>query len=186
MPSAPLSEASFRDLLDERGVLRAGALTPPAREASFAVFSQRPDLRLDAVDLDRQASRFFSARLGLSVDKRYVEAPLVDAAHVVVAGADATLSGTRLCFGRAATRADVDAAAEAERRQGSYGLTALAQRCPTLWLIVPTSDDDRVALSIAAVFASRFLGPISPPGGAEIFGVRTARLRLEAPPSSYR
>ena len=73
----------------------------------------------------------------------------------------------------------------------------LARRCKTVWLIargtsappstrdVNASPDDRVALLIAAVFASVLLGPIL--DGDEIFGVRTARLKLERPAATpYR
>jgi len=186
-----LGEEAFRGLLDARGLLREGAMAEPSPRLCFAVFSQRAGATLDAAALEQNAARFFTTRLGLSVDKDYgPSAPAVDAAHVVVAGASATTSGTRLCYGRAVEPADVDAAGAAERRQGTYGLALLAQRCPTLWLVVPTGDDDRTALTIAAIFASVMLGPIlspdGPTGAPRIFGVRTARLELEAPPRPYR
>jgi hypothetical protein len=55
-----------------------------------------------------------------------------------------------------------------------------------VWLVVREADDDRAALTIAAVLASMLLGPILAPDGREIFGVRTARLKLEGRPSPYR
>jgi hypothetical protein len=184
---AALTEEAFRALLDERGIVRRGALDAPARERSFAVFSQRPDVRLDIDALARQAERFFASKLGVTVDKRYEDvAPDADAARVVIAGGDGRSSGTRLCFGRAADTADFAAAEEAERAMGTYGLALLAQRCKTIWLLVPETEEDRAALSIAAIFASHTLGPILSPGGREIYGVRGARLKLEGRASPYR
>jgi hypothetical protein len=185
-----LTEEAFRALLDERGILRRGALEAPARERSFAVFSQRRDVILDVEALARQAERFFATKLGVTVDKRYSVGgdgvPEVDAARIVVAGGDGTTSGTRLCYGRAVESADLVAAEEAERAMGTYGLALLAQRCKTIWLVVPETEEDRAALTIAAVFASQMLGPILSPGGREIYGVRGARLKLEGRASPYR
>ncbi len=187
MPLASHPEEAFRALLDARGVLRPGALTPPDRSASYAVFSQRPDASVDIEAVRQHASRFFSAKIGLTVEKRYgTDPPETDAARIVIAGNDGTSSGTRFCYGRPACSADVAAAEEAERRQGTYGMALLAERCPTVWLVVPEGDDDPAALTIAAVFASIFLGPILAPGGKELFGVRTARLKLEGRSSPYR
>ena len=189
---AALTEEVFRALLDARGILRPGALEAPARERAFAVFSQRPDVFLDVDALARQAERFFATKLGATVDKQYGDAsaravvPDVDAARIVVAGGDGTSSGTRLCYGRAIESADLVAAEEAERAMGTYGLALLAQRCKTIWIVVPETEEDRAALTIAAVFASQMLGPILSPGGREIYGVRGARLKLEGRASPYR
>jgi hypothetical protein len=181
------TEESFRALLDERGVLRAGGLAAPDREIVYAVFAQRSDARLDLEDIKQKAERFFAAKIGISVDKRYADrAPDVDAARIMVAGADGTSSGTRLCHARPVESSDLAAAEAAERAMGTYGLALLAQRCKTLWLVVPEVEDDRAALTIAAIFASTMLGPILSPGGQEIYGVRGARLKLEGRPSPYR
>jgi hypothetical protein len=177
------SEEELRALLDERGVLRDGALERPERGAAFVVFAQRPDARLDVDALKSQADQFFGAKIGLTVDKHYgVIAPPVDAARVIVSVAnDETASGTRLVYGCPVDVWDLGAAAEAERVMGTYGLALLARRCKTVWTIVPdlaTADADRVALTIAAIFASTMLGPIVTPGGKEIFGVKGARAQL--------
>jgi hypothetical protein len=108
---AALTEEAFRALLDERGVLRRGVLEPPDRARCFAVFAQRTDAWLDVEGLKRQGERFFAARLGVSVDKHYGDVvPEVDAARVIIATADGTSSGTRLCYGRPADEADRAAA----------------------------------------------------------------------------
>lgn len=184
---ATMTEEAFRDLLDERGILRPGALASPALERTYAVFSQRADVRLDIDAVKRQAERFFAARVGLTVDKRYSDlAPEQDAARVVISSGDGTSSGTRLCYGRLAEAADLAAAEAAERAMGTYGLALLAQRCRSIWLIVPEVEEDRAALTLAAIFASQMLGPIMSPGGNELYGVRGARLKLEGRPSPYR
>jgi hypothetical protein len=182
-----LSEETFRAMLDERGVLRNGALERPIREHAFAIFAQAHDVRIDVEALKRQADRFFGVRLGSTVDKRYGDvAPEVDAVRIVIATSDGNSSGTRLCYGRAVEQADVAAAEEAERHMGTYGLALLAQRCKTIWSVVPEAEDDRVALTLAAIFASHMLGPILSPGGTEIYGVRGARVKLEGRASPYR
>lgn len=185
---AGLTEERFRDLLDEHGILRPCSLAPPERSSSFLVFSQHPDARLDIGQLRQQATRFFATRIGLSVEKRYPDAPpATDAARVVVARDDGLASGTRLCFGRPVEPGDLAMAEEAERRQNGTGMSLLAGRCPTAWLIeTEGGDEDRAALTLAAVFASVMLGPIVPPSGLEVFGVRTARLKLEQRPDPYR
>ena len=180
------TEEAFRVLLDERGILRPGALAPPERRRSYAIFAQRPDVCLDIEAIKRQGEQFFATKVGMTVDKRYGDAPAEDAARIVVSAVDATTSGTRLCYGRAVEDADRAAAEEAERAIGTYGLALLAQRCKTIWMVVPEGDDDRAALTIAAIFASALLGPILSPGGQEIIGVRSARLKLEGRVSPYR
>jgi hypothetical protein len=182
-----LTEEAFRELLDERGLLRPRALASPDRDRAYAVFAQRDDARLDADAIARQGERFFATRIGFTVDKRYDDgAPDIDAARVVVAGGDGTSSGTRLCYGRPVESADLAAAEEAERAMGTYGLALLAQRCKTIWIVLPEIEEDRAALTIAAILASQLLGPILSPGGKEIYGVRGARLKLEGRASPYR
>lgn len=182
-----MSEDAFRRLLDEKGILRAAALEPPLRWGSYAVFAQRPDARLGLETMKRHSERFFSTKIGITVDKHYDDAPLaVDAAHVVVASDDATAKGTRLCFARPTEQEDLQAAQAAEEAQGTSGLAQLAQRCPMVWLVVPEGEDDRTALTIATIFASTLLGPILSPDGSGIFGVRTARMKLESSTRPHR
>jgi hypothetical protein len=180
-----MDEQAFRRLLDQDGLLRPGALTPPSPAEAFTVFAQRPDAVLDIVQLGRQAERFFGTKLGLTVDKRYsARTPDVDAARIVVASAAG--SGTRLCYGRPSDDRDQAAAEAAERKQSSSGMSLLALRCPMVWLVASEGtpapndeEDDKVALALAAILASVLLGPILSPRGDELFGVKTARLKLE-------
>jgi hypothetical protein len=187
-------EEAFRALLDERGVLRPGALEPPVR--AFTVFAQRPDACIDVTTWRRHAERFFRTQIGLTVTKRYDPAnlPIVDAARIVVSAE--TARGTRLCYARPAEPGDLDAAEQADNRAGYTGMATLAARCKTVWLVAlgvpfgpsaaPTArtsganDSDRIALLLSAILASVLLGPILSPDKGELFGVRTARLKLEA------
>ena len=107
----PLTEEAFRGLLDDRGLLRSGALAEPDRSAGYAVFAQSPLVRLDIESLKQKASQFFQTKVGLTVDKHYdTELPLRDAARFVIGSGDPSASGTRLVYGRAVDSADLAAA----------------------------------------------------------------------------
>jgi hypothetical protein len=180
-------EERFRQLLDDLGVLRLGAMASPDRAKALTVFAQRDDAALDMNAMKAHASRFFAAKLGLTVEKHYgLHRPDTDIARVVLSAENGVTSGTRLCFARRADEGDHAAAERAERMQNTSGMSLLAQRCKMVWLIVLDSaedldrDRDRVALTIAAIFASSLLGPILSPKGDELFGVRTARAKLDA------
>ena len=186
-----LTEESFRALLDADGMLRSDApLAPPPLHDAYLVFAQRSDARLETEAWTRNAAQFFDARLGLTVDKRHDPsrpAPSRDAARVVIAPASGDPPGTRLCFARPRTDADLAAAEVAEASAGPLavaGMVTLARRCGVVWLVVTEGDvpdRDRVALRIAGVVASVVLGPILAPSGGAIFGVKTARARLASP-----
>lgn len=175
-----VTEERFRELLDPRGLLRPQALAPPDRSVAYTVFAQAGDAGLDMTAIKSHALRFFGAKVGLTVDKQYGTArPELDAARLVLATDDGTATGTRLCFGRPAESSDYEAAELAEQIRGTTGMSLLARRCRTVWLIACEADDDPAALRMAAIFASSMLGPILSPSGDELFGVRTARLKLE-------
>ncbi len=181
-----ISEEEFRTWLDAGGILRRdAAFTPPRPEESFTVFAQAASAALPIGPLRQQAARFFDAKLGLTVDKKYDDAsglPDVDVARVVIVAGDAR--GTRLVHGRAVTNADL-ARAHAADPAGSGGLYLLAERCRSVWIVEANGEADRASLLVSAILASVVLGPILSMAG-DLFGVRTARLKLEAKPSPYR
>jgi hypothetical protein len=199
-----VGEERFRELLDEHGILRPRALAAPERSAAYTVFAQRSDAVLDVAALKSHGARFFDTKVGLTVGKSYGGGPpQTDAARIVVARDDGTGSGTRLCFARRAGPDDHGAAEVAEQTQGTHGMALLARRCPMVWLVehhgapvggrrgsgeggAHASNDDRIALTLAAVLASVLLGPILSPDGDELFGVRTARMKLEGRAHPYR
>jgi hypothetical protein len=135
------------------------------------VFSQSPGLSLDVPVWDVQAQRFFGARL--------THAGVSGAGVVRVRVAPAQgAAGERTVSARARTTDDLRLADDAEARRGG-GLGLLAHRCPTVLTVVREEEDDRLALLLAAVLASIGLGPIVDPRGPDIFGVKTARAKLE-------
>jgi hypothetical protein len=118
--------------------------------------------------------RFFGTRIGLAE-------PAKGGGRLVIApeGLD---PGMRAIEGRERDEMDLARADIAEARAGGGGLAALARRCQTVWLIERVGATDMLALRLAAIMASVLLGPIVDPGTCDIFGVKTARLRLEAAP----
>ncbi|MBI2394270.1 MAG: hypothetical protein HYV09_32160 [Deltaproteobacteria bacterium] len=67
------------------------------------------------------------------------------------------------------------------RAIGGAGFDALVARAKRVWQVGATVDGDaRAPLVLAAAIASVMLGPIVPPDEVTIFGVRGARVRLEA------
>ena len=108
--------------------------------------------------------------------------PVRDAARVVVAPSATVPGGVRLCIGRRTQKKDLVLARTVDDLAGPAGLYDLAKRCEMVWRIEQSGTDDRTSLLLAAVFASTMLGPILTKKA--LFGVRTARKILEAPPAS--
>jgi hypothetical protein len=159
-------------------------MSPPNEPSSFLVFAQQEAPYLDVSALAQQARRFFEASVEVAGGEQ-AELPYSIATRLAVV-ADAGGGGARRCFARAADVTDWAAAEQAESRAGYTGLSLLARRCASVWLVEAESTDDPVALRIAAVLASLLLGPILAPGRAELFGVRTARIKLEGQGTPYR
>jgi len=179
-------EEDFRGLLDDYGILRPGALEAPPRSGAFLVFAQREDARVEAEVWRRHASQFFDADLRVPVPKQYVFDPPPSDAVLVTLSTATRPEATVLCFGRPREDDDLRTADEVDVRQGAAGLGRLAQRCSTVWLVTAASAADEAALRLAAVLASVVLGPILTPDAGELFGVRTARAKLEAMGGPYR
>jgi hypothetical protein len=160
----------------------SGRATMP-RDAGYVVFAQRADARIDIDAWSVHAERFFSTRLGLAEDKRYaagVAAPRSDDARFVIAPAGET-PGIRAAGARPCDDDDLALALHADERAGpgGTGLALVARRCQTVWLIPRTLDPDPLALRLAAIFASILLGPILDARVPELFGVKTAREKLD-------
>lgn len=69
------------------------------------------------------------------------------------------------------------------RALGGAGMDALVAKARTVWqvgLAVEGEGDRRAPLVMAAVLATVLLAPVVPPDEVTVFGVRGARLRLEA------
>jgi hypothetical protein len=182
---------ALRELLDDRGILRPGALPAPSPRDALAVFAQRERPSFDEAAWSRQAEQFFGATIGLTIEKRY-RGPLPDedAAGIVLHRRDGSgaPASVRLVFARPAEGADYDEATRVDAMGGSSGLGELARRCEYVYLVeceppsgATSAASDRDALHLAAILCSVLLGPILSPDG-EIFGVKTARERLASWP----
>jgi hypothetical protein len=138
----------------------------------YFVFSQQPEIGLDWEACNAHARRFFALKLSGPAEGGRVTVTSLDGEEP---------PAERSVTARAATPEDHALALEAETRMGGGGLSMLARRCATLWIVERRreADPDVAALRIAAVLASVLLGPIVDPAGPEIFGVKTARLKLE-------
>jgi|ERR1700722_13315625 hypothetical protein len=136
---------------------------------SYLVFSQRPDASVDLEGWDAHARRFFGATVSAGQDVRQLA--------VTAVGQQIAWRSVR---SRPATPEDHALAAEAEARMAGGGLGLLARRCPTVWEVVREAELDVDALRVAALLASVLLGPVVDGRGPEIFGVKTARAKLEA------
>lgn len=182
----PIPEEELRRALDERGILRPGAVREPRPESSFLVFGQAKSVAIPLSALEANANRFFATKLGLSVEKNYLAGydAEEDAANVILSG-DA-LRAVRLLYVRKVSEGDRMRAERADATGGASGMFDLTRRCETAWIVDSEGEGDRAALLLAAVLASVVLGPIVPPTGDELFGVRTARLRLEQRSSVFR
>jgi hypothetical protein len=102
------------------------------------------------------------------------------AENVVLVSPDAEAHGERTVTVREKTAADLDLAEEAERRAGGGGLVTVARRCRSVLVVGRVAASDRLALRLAAILASAHLGPIVDPETGEMFGVKTARAKLDA------
>lgn len=157
-------------------------MTLPSREGAYIVFAQRTDARIEIDAWNAHAMRFFATRIGLTGDKRTAagkDSPRTDEASFVVAP-DGEAPGVRSTFARPSVRDDHALAEAIEARTGHTGLSLLARRCGMVWLVVREGTPDPLALRLSAIIASVLLGPIVDASAEELFGVRTARAKLEA------
>jgi hypothetical protein len=165
---------------DENG-WAVGAIAPLAGPAG-SIFSPDADARVDAARWAHQAATFFRLELEVSTPKRYPTGalPLADVIDVAVGRAGEEKARARI------VTIPIDRAPEARQRGleaaraiGGAGMDALVLRAKRLWQIEDDARRPEAPLAIAAVLASVLLGPIVPPAGDAIFGVKGARERLD-------
>jgi hypothetical protein len=137
-------------------------------EPTYLVLATSVAGGVEVDELDAHARRFFRVELRRATG---------GAVHVTAGGG---IEGERLVTTRAPTAADFALADEGEARAGGGGLALLARRCKTVFVVERREDDDVPSLTLATVLASAHLGPIVDPRGPDLFGVKTARARLEA------
>jgi hypothetical protein len=146
----------------------------PGFRKSYVVFAQRDELTTDVVAWNAHATRFFATRIGLAAELD----PSRGEASFVVAP-DRGPPGVRRARGRPCTTEDHARAELADLRVGPTGLALLARRCRSVWTVERVEDGDRLALLFAAILASVLLGPILDEEARDLFGVKTARAKLE-------
>jgi hypothetical protein len=138
----------------------------------YVVFSSSPDARADVVAWDAHALRFFATRLGVLGD---LDAPELRV-HVTPPRGE---PGERLLASRPRAAEDLALADLAEQRAGGGGLVLVARRCQRVWLVGRREGDDPLALRLSMALASIHLGPVLDARGPDLFGVKTAREKLE-------
>jgi hypothetical protein len=148
------------------------------------VFAQKPDASMVEADWDRQGARFMATRVGFTVPKTHHLGDS-DAALVVVAP-DVAPPGTRWVLSRPATDGDRHRIGVAEANGGLGGMSQLAARANRLFVVASDEDEDPLALALAAILSSLYLGPIVVPSDRQTFGVQTARRKLESSSRPYR
>ena len=148
---------------------------------AWRVFVQRTDARIDIAALENQAARFFRTKIGLMAPKRYDEAapPSVDEAEIAIAPPARDTSIRRIVV-RPVADEEYVLAAELEHERSVTGLSALARRCNYVVEVERAGGDDAASLLLAAILASTHLGPIMDVDARDLFGVKTARIRLAA------
>ena len=130
--------------------------------------------RLDVDAWDGQGQRFFSTRLALLGQAGDGEAR-------IRITPPKEPPGDRVLTARPRDEVDMALAEEAEVRANGGGMVLVARRCHWVWLVAREGEDDRLALRLAMILASVVLGPILDARGPELFGVKTARAKLERP-----
>jgi hypothetical protein len=170
---------------DDNGWL-VGAPQPLALDDAWSLFAPDPDSRFDEARWRNQAEKFFRATLALATPKRYPGGgwPVADAGAIDVRPRTGGEPTRVLVVAFPIDRAPaLRAAAEAGARAiGGAGMDSLVARARRVWqvAVAPLAGDDaRAPLVLTAVLASVLLGPVVPPGGGTIFGVKGARERLE-------
>lgn len=156
-------------------------MNAPTADAGYLVFGQSTDGRTDIDAWNAHATRFFGTRIGLTSDERHAVAvsfPSVAPITFVVAP-NGEPPGMRSASVRPREAADLALAEAADARAGGTGLALVARRCGVVWLVVCEERHDRLALRLAAILASVLLGPIFDATSGELFGVKTARAKLE-------
>ena len=136
---------------------------------TYLVFSQEHGA-LPYDKLAAHAARFFSATLELLAEGD-------DAIAVRLVCTRPPLRGEFRIAWRATTKDDLMNARDAEVRGRAAGMAALAERCTRVWTIEAAGSSvpsEAAYLTLAALCASVALGPVLPPDGSTLFGVRGA------------
>ncbi len=134
------------------------------------VFSQSP--AVDLARLVRNATQHFSTDIDV-ISSTPLRLRVVREAHGVNALFRLELRPT--------TPEDHQSAKAAEQRGQAAGMASLAQRCQTLCVVHAEEPEDALATwLLVGALASTLLGPVLPPDGSTLYGVRGAMARIDA------
>ena len=158
-----------------------GDVAPLAVDAAYAMLAPELTSMLAAERLRHQAQRFFRIDLDLLTKKRYPGGgfPRVDRACFSITHDGDTREVEVITMPKERAPEIALAAVEAADAVRA-GFEALVARTQRVWQVPAANADDPYPLALTLVLASVFLAPVMPPGGGTVFGVKTARLRLEA------
>jgi hypothetical protein len=149
------------------------------RLAAFLVFAQAEHTVIPLDTLDGQARANFAARLSLLGPV----APSAAGRSSPKIRVEVAAWGERAVFlfeTRAVLPDDVARARDAEQRGRAAGMGDLAARCRSVWSVDAESDaPEWLVLELCALLAFAALGPVLPPDGSTLLGVRSARERAE-------
>jgi hypothetical protein len=136
----------------------------------YLVFSQEPGACPPYERLSTQSGRFFSTTLELMEQNE-------NSVAVRLVASRPPLRGEFRIVARPADREDLMNARDAEVRGQAAGMATLAERCPQVWTIDAAGSQipsEAAYLTLAGICASVALGPVLPPDGSTLFGVRGA------------
>ncbi|MET0593280.1 MAG: hypothetical protein ABW133_11310 [Polyangiaceae bacterium] len=139
-------------------------------DVTYVIFNQEPRGAPPFEKLAANASRFFNSKLELTRREGDV------IVFRLVTTRPAISAEFRLGC-RAPTRDDLMRAREAEARGRAAGMSALAEKCRAVWELEAAESESPAEiayLTLAAICASVGLGPVMPPDGSTLFGVRGA------------
>jgi hypothetical protein len=142
----------------------------------YLVFSQQRSTSPDVGQLARHARRFFGATFEL---REQGEGGDMRAVVITLSGAKGEAGAPIFARVRACHEGDYEAADRAEIAGKAGGMARLARRCPFVWEVDEGAGGRAEVLRLCAILASVLLGPVMPPEGDTLFGVRGARERAE-------
>jgi hypothetical protein len=141
--------------------------------AATLVFAQAEGALIPFAALAGQARAHFSASVNV-LDAGVAEPASGGRLEVVASGE----RGIFRLGARAITPGDVALARDAERRGHAAGMGDLAARCRSVWSVEAESGaPEWLLLELCALLAFAALGPVLPPDGSTLLGVRSARER---------
>ncbi len=170
---------SERFSFDDNGWVM-GEVSPLPVDACYSLLAPNTSTVLHAEALRHRAERFFRLELELLTSKRYPGGghPRSDAAvfrvHRGEEARDLEVVTFPLEHGELARAAHVAGA------HVGAGFDVLIARAVRAWQVALPPHGEAFALALATVLASSLLAPILPPDASVVFGVKTARARLEA------